>query len=82
MRVLVAILLTGGTLMAQNPVAKIYDDQVTLVENDILSLAEAMPADKYGFVPENSNFEGVRNFGEQVKHLATMISMTSALVME
>ena len=82
MRVLVAMLLTGGTPMAQDPVAKIYDDQVTLVENDVLSLAQAMPADKYGFVPRNGDFAGVRNFGEQVKHLATMIYMTSALVME
>jgi hypothetical protein len=80
--ILAMILLTGGSLMAQDPVAKLYDDQVTLVENDVLSLALAMPADKYGFVPETGDFAGVRNFGEQIKHLATMISMTSALVME
>ena len=68
--------------MAQDPVARMYDDQVTLVENDVLSLAEAMPANKYDFVPEDGDFTSVRNFGEQVKHLATMIYMTSALVME
>ena len=81
-RVLISILLTGGTLMAQGPVASMYDEQVTLVESDVLSLAEAMPEDKYAFVPDSGDFTGVRNFGEQVKHLATMIYMTSALVLE
>ena len=68
--------------MAQEPVAKMYDDQVTLVENAVLSLAEAMPADKYGFAPADGTFDGVRTFGEQITHLATMIYMTAALVLE
>ena len=75
-------LLTGGTVSGQEPVAKMYDDQITLVENEVLSLAEAMAADRYDFAPTNGTFAGVRTFGEQVKHLATMIYMTSALVME
>ena len=68
--------------MAQEPVAKMYDDQVTLVETAVLSLAEAMPADKYGFAPADGTFDGVRTFGEQITHLATMIYMTAALVLE
>ncbi len=68
--------------MAQEPVAKMYDDQVTLVENEVLSLAEAMPAEHYDFAPSDGDFVGVRTFGEQVKHVATMIFMTSALVLE
>jgi uncharacterized damage-inducible protein DinB len=39
-------------------------------EGNFLGVVEAMPADKYGFVPSNGNFEGVRSFGEQVKHVA------------
>ena len=81
-QVLFLMLLATGTLKTQEPVAKMYDDQVTLVENDVLSLAEAMPADKYDFVPTDGAFSGVRTFGEQVKHLATMIYLTSALVLE
>ena len=76
------MLLAADTLRAQEPVHKMYDDQVTLVEHDVLSLAEAMPADKYDFAPTNGNFTGIRTFGEQVKHLATMIYLTSALVLE
>ncbi len=29
-----------------------------------------MPADKYGFVPTDGEFKGVRTFGQEVKHLA------------
>jgi hypothetical protein len=39
-------------------------------EGNFLGVAEAMPADKYSFIPSNGNFEGVRSFGEQVKHVA------------
>jgi uncharacterized damage-inducible protein DinB len=37
---------------------------------EIVSAAEAMPADKYGFAPTEGEFRGVRTFGKQVKHLA------------
>jgi hypothetical protein len=36
----------------------------------IVSAADAMPADKYGFAPTDGEFKGVRTFGQQVKHLA------------
>lgn len=50
-----------------------YAKQVALVETDLVGLAEAMPSDKYDFRPTNGEFTGVRTFGEQVKHAATMI---------
>jgi len=40
------------------------------VEKQIVSAADAMPAVKYGFAPEDGEFKGVRTFGQQVKHLA------------
>lgn len=40
------------------------------VQRQIVSAAEAMPADKYGFAPTEGEFKGVRTFGQQVKHLA------------
>lgn len=39
-------------------------------EGQFLSVAEAMPDDKYGFVPTAGNFKDVRSFSEQVKHVA------------
>lgn len=40
------------------------------VQTPIVSAADAMPADKYGFAPTVGEFNGVRTFGQQVKHLA------------
>jgi uncharacterized damage-inducible protein DinB len=65
-----------------DPVANMYLHQVKLVEDDVLSLARAMPAEKYDFAPTQGAFTGVRTFGEQVRHLATMIYMTAAIVLE
>lgn len=67
---------------AANPVSGMYLQQVKLVEDDVLSLARAVPADKYDFAPSQGTFAGVRTFGEQVRHLATMIYMTAAIVLE
>jgi len=40
------------------------------VEQQIVSAADAMPADKYGYAPTEGEFKSVRTFGQQVKHLA------------
>src|SRR5258708_15102048 len=41
-----------------------------LTEKGIVSAADAMPADKYGFAPTDGEFKGVRTFGQMVKHLS------------
>ena len=41
-----------------------------LVEGTFLGVAEAMPEEKYGFIPTAGKFEDARSFGEQVKHVA------------
>jgi uncharacterized damage-inducible protein DinB len=41
-----------------------------LSEKVIVSAADAMPADKYGFAPTDGEFKGVRTFGQMVKHLS------------
>jgi len=65
-----------------NPIADMYLHEVDLVEQTALRLAEAMPTDKYEFRPSGDAFGDVRTFGEQVKHIATMIYMTAAIVLE
>ena len=65
-----------------DPVAALYLHQLKLFEDDVLSLARAMPAEKYDFAPSQGTFSGVRTFGEQVRHVATMIYLTSAIVLE
>src|SRR5258708_21826560 len=41
-----------------------------LTEKVIVSAADAMPADKYGFPPTDGEFKGVRTFGQMAKHLS------------
>jgi uncharacterized damage-inducible protein DinB len=52
------------------------DREISNVEKQIVEVAEAMPEDKYNFSPESlhipgSDFNGVRTFAVQVKHVAT-----------
>ena len=49
---------------------QIIDFILSLQEQRIIAIAEAMPAEKYTFVPTHGKFKGVRTFGEQLKHIA------------
>jgi hypothetical protein len=55
-------------------VAAQLNQQLSFVEQEFVDAAEAMPEDKYSFVPTNefpnSNYRGVRNFAQQVLHVA------------
>ncbi|WP_446744067.1 DinB family protein [Silvibacterium acidisoli] len=53
------------------PPAEAFTAVLTTMESQIVSAADAMPADKYDFVPTASgDFKGVSSFASQVKHLA------------
>jgi uncharacterized damage-inducible protein DinB len=39
-------------------------------EGNFLGVAEAMPEEKYGFIPTAGKFDDARSFGEQIKHVA------------
>jgi hypothetical protein len=45
-------------------------ETLKFAEGNFLTVAEAMPVNKYNYVPTAGNFEDVRSFGEQVKHVA------------
>ena len=78
--------LTSGNLFAQIGQQRVDAKQTTsldaerekqalqvlakLTEKVIVSAADAMPADKYGFRPADGEFKGVRTFGQMVKHLS------------
>jgi uncharacterized damage-inducible protein DinB len=47
------------------------DRSLSNAEKEFVEAADAMPEDKYGFAPSTGEFKGVRNFGEQVRHVAT-----------
>lgn len=50
--------------------SEVLDQLVSSAEKEIIPAAEAMPEEKYKFVPTNGEFSGVRTFAEQLKHLA------------
>ncbi|HKE33668.1 MAG TPA: DinB family protein [Candidatus Acidoferrum sp.] len=66
-----------GAKQAQVPatVASAVDRDISAVEKQVLDAANAMPEDKFNFTPEalnipGSNYNGVRSFAIQVKHIA------------
>jgi len=54
------------------------EELLNLFEQQFMGVAEAMPADKYGFAPtsatfapsEGAKFDGVRTFAQQISHVA------------
>jgi len=82
----VIVLLTAESLLAQAApqVVAIKNDAsldaqrerhavqslLRVVEKEILSAVDAMPADKFGFAPSDGEFKGVRTFGQMVKHFS------------
>jgi uncharacterized damage-inducible protein DinB len=65
----------GAPPEASPTIASVVDDQIGRIEKQILDVADAMPEDKYDFSPENlkipgADFEGVRTFAVQLKHVA------------
>ena len=66
---------------AQGSVSQIYDRELSMVEREVVGLAEAMPADRYDFAPTNGEFKGVRTFGQQMSHIATVNYEVSAGVL-
>jgi len=66
--------VASGTQMS--PV-QAQDELLNLFESEFMSVAKAMPADKYSFAPAASNFaasqgakyEGVRTFAQEISHV-------------
>ncbi len=52
-------------------IASINDREVSILEREFVSAAEAMPEDKYNYAPTDGEFKGVRTFAQQIKHVAT-----------
>ena len=63
------------------PPSKIFDQQVSMIESELVPLADAMPAEKYNFKPVHGEFSDVRTFAQQVKHVAIVIHMCAASVL-
>lgn len=60
---------------------QVLDRSVSNVEREFVSAADAMPEDKYSFAPSTGEFKGVRNFGQQVKHVAAVNYLVGAAML-
>jgi hypothetical protein len=76
-KILLALILVAGPAagagFAQpnvDPMAGTVSQWWSMIERSFVSLADALPADRYNFAPKDGEFKGVRTFAEQVKHVA------------
>jgi uncharacterized damage-inducible protein DinB len=77
MTCLLALLAINGTQTfaqqmpaANATISSVLDQQLSFVESDLISAAEAMPQEKYFFAPTTGEFRDVRSFALQVRHVA------------
>jgi uncharacterized damage-inducible protein DinB len=66
----VTTLLIAPAFAAPASPAEVYGKLFTGQSEEVISAAEAMPADKYNFSPTDGEFKGVRTFAGQVAHIA------------
>jgi hypothetical protein len=64
------VLLAAPAFAADVAPAEAFGKLLDAQEKQMVGLAEAMPAEKYGFAPTNGRFTGVRTFGQQLVHVA------------
>jgi hypothetical protein len=69
----------GGS--GSHSIAETQDHMLAQVEREVVSLAEAMPAEKYDFAPKQGAFEGVRTFSLQMSHIATVLNEFAAAIL-
>jgi uncharacterized damage-inducible protein DinB len=69
------LLLMPVVLLAQgptNPIAKVYDGDLSMIESELVPLVEAMPEAKFAFAPTAGEFKGARTFAQQAMHVAAV----------
>jgi uncharacterized damage-inducible protein DinB len=66
--------------MTDDRISRLYTAQLDILAHDLVSLAREVPAEAYDFRPSAGMFDGVRTFGEQVKHFATTTSIAAARI--
>src|SRR5580765_674964 len=87
---MIVLLLLANIAAAQTPkpkddhrtVTMILDRAVMNLESEFVPAAEAMHEDKFGFAPTNGEFKGVRNYGQQIKHVAAVNYELAAALLE
>ncbi|HTZ47770.1 MAG TPA: DinB family protein [Verrucomicrobiae bacterium] len=63
-------------------ITQVLNRSVSGVEGEFVPAAEALPEDKYSFAPASGEFKGVRNFAQQVKHVAAVNYLVAAAILQ
>ena len=66
----VTVFLSVPAFAAQESPGHVYAQLFSSQAEEVVAAAEAMPADKYNFVPTGGDFKGVRTFAQQITHIA------------
>src|SRR4051812_5752914 len=73
--ILTALLLLSSSALGQSKqkhedlMGRLLQGQIQNIQKQVVDVANAMPADKFGFKPQQPGFSGVRTFAQQLKHL-------------
>lgn len=62
--------------------SKIYGRDLSSLEAEFVPLVEAMPTDRFGFIPTGGDFAKSRSFGQQATHVATVLYEVSAGILQ
>jgi hypothetical protein len=83
MKTLLCLFASAAAVLAADPapesVGQVLDRQLAGVESEMVKLAEALPAEKYGFAPTDGEFQGVRTFAQQASHTAAVVYWMAAI---
>jgi hypothetical protein len=84
--VLVTLLTLCSFGMAQateekKTMSQVLDGGIKIIESEFVPAAEAMPEDKYDFVPTSGEFKSVRTFAQQIKHVAAVNYIVGAAIL-
>jgi uncharacterized damage-inducible protein DinB len=63
--------LIAPAFATQASPSQVYGKLLAGQAEEVISAAEAMPADKYNFAPTSGDFKGVRTFAQQITHIAS-----------
>ena len=66
----VTTMLAASAYAAPASPGQVFGKLISGQAEEVVSAAEAMPADKYDFAPTTGEFKGVRTFGQQITHIA------------
>jgi len=64
------------------PINQLLESWISNTERHVVPAANAMPEEKYSFVPTTGDFTGVRTFAQQIKHLAANNYRMAAYILD